>query len=129
MQYQYSLGVDAGNISVMDYDYIIEHNGKYGETATRMCEQIKVPAGEYKVQIFIPHCWAGSVIKERIITTSGTIIIGDVCYVFSSEEVDHKVWLKFLNDTDYMKKANKHLFSVDTGGDGEFAVTITITAI
>lgn len=129
MQLNYSLGVDAGNISVIDLDYVIECGGLFGDTAMDECRKVDVDPGVYKVDTYIKDCWVGKVKQSFNITTKGTLVFGDICYLFSSDEVDHDVWLSFLNETEYLQISNDRFHSVNTGGDGEFKVVFTLTKL
>lgn len=129
MEISTKLGVDAGNISIMDLSYIQRKNGKYCKTAERLCKKITVEPGKYEININILDCWNGKINKTCIIDTQGEIVIGDACYLFSSEEVNYEMWAKFLDETDYLHNTNDNFYCVDTGGDGEFNCEITITKI
>ena len=121
-----SYGVDAGNISVVDLDYIESCGGKFGNTASSLCKKVELEPGEYRCSISIPDCWKGEVKHNFVIKTKGTIIIGDACYLFSCSEVAHQYWLDFLSDTDYLDKSFEYCFFASTGGDGEFKATVTL---
>jgi len=117
------LGVDAGNISVADLDYIQDNKGAFGEAAEKMCHKIEMDPGVYSVILHINNCWLGDVTKSFIFKTNGTVVIGDVCYLFSADEPSNEYWDAFLDKTEYLQKANENYRCVDTGGDGAFAVT------
>ena len=61
MQVTYKLGVDAGNISVIDYDYVLFKKGVFGDTAIKMCRQLTVEPGTYKITVDIHESWAGPI--------------------------------------------------------------------
>jgi len=124
-----SYGVDAGNISVVDLDYIESCGGKFGSTASSLCKKVEVEPGEYKCSISIPNCWAGKIKHNFILKTKGTIVIGDVCYLFSSSETDDQYWSDFLSATDYLDESFEYCFFANTGGDGEFKPTVTLEKI
>ena len=124
-----NIGVDAGNIGVCDLTYIERNGGKFGETASEMCVKQELTPGTYNVHIYCGNCWNGEIDQTLTIKTEGTLVLGDVCYLFSSDEVDHEVWSDFLDLTDFLDKSNDYFGTVGTGGDGEFEVTFTITPV
>jgi hypothetical protein len=124
------LGVDAGNISFVDKDYILANNGMIGDTAKRECKEYEIGPGEYKINIEMPDTWNGKISEEFTISIpSGTLCVGDMCYFFSSDEVDHNVWLDYLNRTNHMEKQEEERVTCRTGGDGEFSVSFGITKV
>lgn len=118
-QYKVSgrFGVDAGNVSAYDFAYIKKNGGIWGEDASNNCKKIKVPSGQYTINYDIRNTYKGNAKGERYIQTSGEIVFGDICYLFS--EVDD-AWMKFLEKTNYLRIDGKYGFSINTGGDGDF---------
>jgi len=120
------LSVDAGNITLIDYDYLINNFGpmRIEESIKQgLNKVIEVESGIYSVSLNIPDCWKGKIFKVFNITTTGKLIIGDCCYLFDDK------WQSFLDSTDYLHKNNRNFYSVDTGGDGEFDVDLTLNKI
>lgn len=116
MNVVHTLGVDAGNISVADLAYIEGQGGKFFNTAKRMCRKVKVTPGTYRIDISISNCWKGEVETACTVETKGVLVLGDICYLFSSDEVEHDVWLSFLDKTDYLETRNSYFCSLSTGG-------------
>lgn len=130
MQVSYTLGVDAGNISVIDYDYLIFKKGTFGKTAVSMCKKLMVEPGSYKITIDIEDSYNGRITQTHTVTTNGILIFGDMCYLFSATDgVEHSTWISFLTATDYLHHFTNHFFSVNTGGDGEFECTFIIEKV
>ena len=125
-----SFGVDAGNISVVDMGYLKRNGGQIGDTAKRCCKVVDIENGKYKVRVDIPSSWDGHVTASKMLeVTSGQIAIGDMCYFFSIGEVEHAVWIKFLDKTKYLKSKSKKYLSISTGGDGELRAIVTLTKL
>jgi hypothetical protein len=118
-------GVDAGNISVVDLDYIKYCGGYYGATAKRCCKLVKLKPGKYEVDVFIHEC----AIKRFILYTTGKVVIGDVCYLFSSGEPSDEKWMPFLKKTKYFEKQSEYTHFISTGGDGSFDTIIHFNKI
>ena len=129
MQIKGKFGVDTGNIGVADLNWIKENGGQFGKTAKRMGKLIELEPGRYHVNVHIPDSWNGNVVEDGVIETNGKVAICDICYLFSSSEIDHDVWSKFLDKTGYLKYGFNKMFSVDTGGDGEFRTVVNFQKI
>jgi hypothetical protein len=130
MKKDFMFGVDAGNIAVADLGHYEAHGGKAGKTAATQCQVIDLEPGKYRVSL--SFCgWDGEENASGVVDVqSGKLAIGDACYFFSSGEVDHKVWLKFLGLTEGTLDApNDKFFSVDTGGDDSFHAEVTIERV
>jgi hypothetical protein len=120
-----NLSVDAGNITVIDYDYLITNYGlmRIEEAISGgHSKVIEVEPGIYSIS-FNADCWIGKVFKVFNITTTGKLLVGDCCYLFDDQ------WQKFLDLTDYLHKNNNNFYSIDTGGDGGFDVELTVNKI
>lgn len=116
-EYNCKVGVDAGNISVIDYGYLIKNMGK----DTDLVQYRTVSNGWWDVTIIIEESWNGSIVKHgRIKVTKERIAIGDACYQFDDE------WSKFLDKTKYLKDMGEGGISIDTGGDGRFDVKVNM---
>jgi hypothetical protein len=138
-----SYGVDAGNISVVDLKYIESKGGMFGKTASSSNKKIILEPGKYHVSISLKDFYEDylededndsnkePVVKHGIIETSGEVVIGDVCYLFSSDESSHDSWSAFLDEseTNYLQKDNNHCLFFDTGGDGSFEVEVGFSKI
>ncbi len=115
------LGVDAGNISIVDVQQIAD---KY--KIDRGAQGMFIPAspGTKAVGITIHNAWHGDikVPVTRIKVTGNEIYVGDLAYLFA----DHDEWLEFLKETDYMDDLGTIGKSFDTGGDGEFLTEVKI---
>lgn len=119
------LGVDAGNIGVID-NAITEKKG-YDHSY----DSFTVGPGVYKVKLLIRKCWRGRRTKTQTIMVFGDMIhVGDLCYMFNDG------WNKFLTETATLgfdkKKRNDYphqWFIIDTGGDGYFPYEVEITKI
>lgn len=119
------LGVDAGNISVVDLNYVESMGGDFGDAADALCRKMEIEPGEYQVSIYVDER------MKRIfkIRTSGIVVVGDICYLFSASEPSYKSWMPFLEVTNYLSIHNENFTSVDTGGDGEFRVYINLEKV
>lgn len=124
-----SFGVDAANISIVDLAYIESCGGLYGPCAKRMSKLIKLKPGQYKVKIKIANCWNGCIDESFILYTTGKVVIGDVCYLFSGDEPSYKHWMPFLKKTKYLTKQGQYTYFVDTGGDGSFFTIVSFMKI
>jgi hypothetical protein len=135
-----SYGVDAGNISIVDLKYIESKGGSFGKFASSTSKKVTLEPGKYRVNVSMDDsycCYEYEDGEESIkdfsgeIETSGEVVIGDVCYLFSSDEVGDVYWSNFLDEseTDYLKNNNKNCIFLDTGGDGEFKVEVEFTKI
>jgi len=112
------LGVDAGNITVCDFAYLVEH----GADARRRkgFALLSVPPGRCAISVEIPWTAYGRIRKKLTLdVTSGRLFVGDVGYAFS------RGWDEFLNWTNYLLEKNPRFRSFDTGADGGYKVTIT----
>lgn len=127
----YNCGVDAGNISIIDMGYIRQNGGDFRNTCKRMnCKIIKVQPGKYRVNYIMPNTYNGELSGEvELEINSGEMFVGDACYLFSSQEVDHDVWMKFLNLTNYLNTMQPSGFCINTGGDGTFDISLEIEKI
>ena len=77
IQFEKNCGVDGGNICVIDMD---QHDIK--EEDINWCgHKVKVPPGEYDVNVQIPNTWRGAVNKKAKFKTGGNVYIGDAGYV------------------------------------------------
>jgi hypothetical protein len=116
--------VDAGNIAVLDSEFIREHGGNPDgdDTAT-----IDVEPGTYRVTLIVRGCWKGRVKRSRIVKTRGHLVVGDACYSWS--DAKQEVWDKFLDLTDYLKKPQGQGVFADTGGDGFFRAEVTVEPV
>ena len=87
------IGVDAGNVSVLDYGYVIDNGGKKSEHN----EYIEVENGLYEVELKIQESWKGNISKKgQIKVESGILVVGYPCYQFSDS------WMSFLKKTNYL---------------------------
>jgi len=131
-QMNFNLGVDTGTIGVYDQQFITENRGIYGETAERMSRKVPVEPGMYNVTLSLCG-YHGNVTKtNQVVSPSGVLIFGDICYCFNSEEYDHidrSRWSDFLKLTNYLDTDMLGGFSIGTGGDGEFTVHVTIEKV
>lgn len=128
MKIKVKLGVDAGNISLLDSAYITEHGGTVGmQSDFRLVLSVK--PGRYAVSLKALKTWQGpaSVIGE-IDVQGDALVLGDACYSWTD---NHDAWSKFLDRTDYLKRLSDDGRGVvmDTGGDGSFSVSVTIKAL
>jgi len=114
------LGVDAGNISVADVDYIISKGGKIGKSASQEGKIIELSPGKYKVKILIAQSYNGRVNKTFNLETKGKIYVGDICYAFSARDnISNEAWGNVLSETNDLRTGNKNIGIVDTGGEME----------
>jgi len=120
-------GVDAGNIGIIDMDFVKENGGEFGKTAKRMSQQIAVKPGNYLFKYNLPDTWLGEIKGEITIKTKGDVVIGDICYLFS--DVKHEIWLDFLEKTGYLKNLGSDGFAINTGGDGCFPAIFEFSKI
>lgn len=129
MKKRYRFCVDAGNISVIDYDYVVS---KYGEMKVKEATSgkgktnsiINIEPGEYKVTVWIPKSHLGDIDRVNKIKTNGKLIIGDACYLF-----DNDGWDKFIADTGCLSNDGDNFCSIGTGGDGSFRVEVDIEKV
>ena len=126
---QDSFGVDAGNISIVDLAYIESCGGLYGDCAKCMSKLVKLKPGKYKVKVKIDDCCVDSLEKDFILYTTGKVVIGDVCYLFSADEPSNKHWLTFLKKNKYLEKQGQYTYFVNTGGDGSFFTIVSFIKI
>lgn len=112
------LGVDAGNITVCDFAYLVEHGAD--TSRRRGFALLSVPPGRCAVSVEIPGTAYGRIRKKLTLdVTSGRLFVGDAAYAFSSR------WDEFLNRTNYLLEKSPRFRSFDTGADGMYRVTIT----
>jgi len=121
---KFKLSVDAGNISVVDYDYAINKWNANLEDK-ELFKIIKVEPGKYSVTISIPKSWNGKVEDTFEIYTTGELIVGDCCYTIGHGGK----WNEFLYSTNNLSKSSKNFCSINTGGDGDFKVAIILKPI
>lgn len=129
MNVSMNLGVDAGNISILDLDYVKENGGVLPESRLRLSLNLK-PGQKYRVAVQIPNTYnSEDPVEEEVEITvgpSGMIFIGDACYAWP----DHDKWMAFLEKTEYLHSIDdKRGLSIDTGGDGEFNVQVAVKAL
>lgn len=139
-------GVDAGNISIADLAYIRLKGGDYSKTARRLCKKISLEPGTYQVTAIIYNTWNFEesisddiegeeeekkryLSKSFLLETTGEVVIGDICYLFSSEESSSEYWPMFLDITDYLEKSNLNCYFISTGGDGEFPSEVSFEKV
>lgn len=135
-------GVDAGNISIVDLSYIRCKGGDFGETAKRLCEKLTLEPGRYEVTAIVFNTWnfddCDSVDEEGedrylsksfVLETTGEVVVGDVCYLFSSEEPSSEYWPMFLDITNYLEDNSSSCYFISTGGDGEFRCEVEFKKI
>lgn len=109
--------VDAGCILIANKEYF----DKYGYTPNDRNRIIDLPIGSYKFNIK-GNTWLGELNIEKELNVTSSIVIGDPCYGFKDT-----LWKKLLDDTNYFKNINeKDGFVINTGGDGDFKLNITI---
>ena len=123
LNFNKNFGVDAGHVGVIDEEYLNEIGGSFKNT--HLNKKIVVKPGKYKISFWCEDSWNDEIIENCEIETKGSLIFGDLCYLFSSDTgEDH--WMIFLKETDYLRIPNEKFFVVDTGGDGEFYFDIQI---
>jgi len=153
---QYVLGNDAGNIAVVDEDYIKNHDGTPREsdethgthTDDALMGKIVLPRGPgvYDIELTVGiasekeedyeeedfednrRMRRGDVASKRtqFKSTSGVVYVGDLCYHFTGND---KAWNKIIDETDYLRNDNpsEGLIIVESPyGDGTFDVNVTI---
>jgi hypothetical protein len=115
------LGVDAGNISVVDAAITCAEAGR--KEFLYSFKTIKVTQkGWYKVKLITSTHFGRRQRTRNIYTKESKFYIGDLCYMFSKN-----AWKDFLEKTECLQKENDHFFVVDTGGDGCFSVRAEFT--
>jgi hypothetical protein len=120
MKFTQTFSVDAGNVGVIDEDYLKENGGLLKDPDLN--KRVDVPEGKYEILFRCGNTWRGKINTKKIIETKGSLIFGDLCYLWN----DHDKWMKFLDKTDYLKNGNEFFDTNDTGGDGGFKFNITI---
>lgn len=133
-KYNESHGVDAGNISVADYGYYKKNGAKRQKITSighsKFGEIISLKNGTYQVEILVSETWNGDIKDSfKLVVTSGKVAIGDACYFWDHSQKGQDSWMKFLKETNYLDKSNNQFYSVNTGGDGAFDVTILFTPV
>lgn len=125
--------VDAGNIGVADVAYLERNgavtSGEQEKELNRLGLLMNIEPGKYEFKIKVDDSWDGEVEEIGTIVTEGKIYVGDICYPFGSDVVEHSVWDKFLDKTDYLKIGGESMFIVNTGGDGAFDATVEFTKV
>src|SRR3990167_11320013 len=92
------IGVDAGLILIADLDFWLELEKSYklklNESRDQNLEQIvQLPKGLKKIKWSIKNTWNGSIEGiDELNITSGSVMIGDPCYLFA----DQNDWIIFL---------------------------------
>ena len=120
MKFIHTFPVDAGNVGVIDEDYLKENGGLLKDLDLN--KKVEVQPGKYKILFKCKNTWGSPINNESIIETKGSLIFGDLCYLWDN----HDNWMKFLDKTDYLKNGNEFFDTNDTGGDGGFKFNITI---
>jgi hypothetical protein len=114
-----SLGACAGNITVCDFAYLLEHGADLRKRARFAL--LSVPAGRCAISVDIPGTANGR-IREKLTlnVTAGRLFVGDAAFAFS------RGWDEFLNQTNYLLERNERFRSFDTGADGAYKVTVGV---
>lgn len=116
--------VDAGNISFMDYSFVKEYGGSVSSTFISNDVVELGGAGRYRVNYKVLNTYNGDISGSVTLNiNSGHLVVGDACYLFD------KNWDTFLDDTDYLNDMGSSGYCVNTGGDGAFSTSLTISKI
>jgi len=120
--------VDAGMIGVVDADWAKARGGHVGDDCEN--EKIVLPPGKYKVTLAVRGTWNGYVRRSGIVNTSGVLVVGDPCYIWSAGFNDTaRAWDALLDEVDYFRARPKRgvpggWVVADTGGDGGFDASV-----
>jgi hypothetical protein len=121
--YQYTLGVDAGNISIIGPDTIKKYGLRYKSKKrdySHMFFRVRLKKDE-NITIVVSDTYIDGDSQSFTVEASkaGTYYVGDACYLI-------KKWNEFLEDTDYLNNMPEDCTTVNTGGDGLFKVTAEV---
>lgn len=119
------LCVDTGGITFADLSCFTGQGGKVTKFSRNTTLTVKTEPGRYEVTYKIDGTWRGNLKgKFNIELPTGKLAVGDACYFFQDD--DDSIWMKYL---DNRKPRNKMSKLVDTGGDGQFLVTVIIKKV
>jgi hypothetical protein len=118
--------IETGTIVIAPASYFISEGGKPQNI-------IIVPKGKYTFSAFVS---SGSTVgwfndmnklktKGELDLPNGLLVVDDPCYSFKNQ----KKWDEYLDKTHLMKKLPGGVYIINTGGDGEGVVEITLNKI
>lgn len=116
--------VDAGCLTVIDYDYLIENGADFSKPHTDKVYRIIETGENPHISFFVGNTYNGSTRGDGKIISMGKLYVGDACYAFRDDE--HEKWHAFLDKTDYLNCFGDKGIQINTGGDGDFTLELTI---
>lgn len=112
------LDVDSGSLCIIDKKFLEQYGYDNSEDG---CEEYELEPGCYEFKVNVTHDDDDSDFEDTLadILTTGTIVVGDPCYVIKDED-----WDRFINDTDFSRFYGEAGFHIETGGDGTFNLDV-----